>query len=195
VEDSAVALVTDAKTYTGSFTPFERPPDAVSVNSFIPRGVRRFFIDEATDAKPINDTLNLTLTCTLPTNFAYILTKFNYRLSVDTVSDFDPSLTLGLFNHIPGQPIGSEEWTVATTLTTKKSAADPARIVTTVDLSRFSAPFWSAPTGVATCLVNAVNLAAPAAAAGSLATHLEFLEYDLTQAQRYWINTRIPTMG
>jgi len=194
VEDCAVALITDAKTYGATYTPFERPEDALSLYSLIPRGVRRFFLDESVDAKGAGDTLNVQGTAALPINFAYVLTKFNLRISGDTSNLFEEEVAIQLINHIPAQGVGSEEHAAGVMLDTNKSGSDDAIVLGTIDLSNFVAPFWSTPGSVANFIMAISNSSGVAMAAGTIQSHVEFLEYDLVQAQRYWINTRIPTM-
>lgn len=195
MEDCAVALVTDNIVLLPSYTPFERPPDNTTLYSLIPRGVRRFFFNAATAAKPINDGYNMSAVATLPANFAYIFTKFNLQLSVDRVSDFDTTFNLKLLNHIPGQSIGVSENVMASGTVIAFGGTDPQYSAQTVDLSDFTAPFWAVtPNSAVTFILTMRNSAAAAAAAGFLICHVEFLEYDLTQAQRYWLNTPVPVL-
>ncbi len=185
-----MAVVTESLTYSQSYTPFETPPQAATQFSLVPRGVRRFFFNNDVALKPVNDQLNLFLTANLPENFAYILTRFNYQLTADTASDWDRQLELRMFNHIPGQELGNSEHVHAQLTLMVPASFNPQLTVDTVDLTNFAGPFW----GPASFRVFTANVAAAAAAASFLISHCEFLEYDLAQAQRYFINTRIPVM-
>ncbi len=162
----------------------------------MPRGIRRFFIASATAAKPVNDTYLLNATAVLPSNFAYILTGFNYSMEVDTAPDWESRILLSLGNHIPNQPVGSLELIHATVTDLPQSGSNPSKVMETVDLTNFTGPFWSTVPGAGvTFTVQTSNEAAAVAAAGFLTSHVEFLEYDLTQAQRFWINTPIPVLS
>ncbi len=189
-----IALVTDSLTYETSYQPFERPPDNTTLYSLIPRGLRRFFLQTDTAVKPVNDQIVMLITATLPVNFAYLLRSFNYQLTVDTSSDWDNSLELRMFNHIPGQPLGTSESlqvqsaNMATTAPMKFARAD------SIMLSNFAGPIWAVHGGGITFRVQATNQAAAVQAAGFVITHVEFLEYDLTQAQRYYVNTPVPVL-
>jgi len=171
----------------------------VAVNSPVPRGLRRFFFNNDVSAKPVNDQIDLFLTATLPVNFAYIINRFTLELSVDTVSDWDPLVVLRMFNHIPGQPLGVAEHVAVRANLFTPAGATPTRVVTaesqTSGLWGFTAPMWSVHGGSITFRVAMTNVAAAVGAAGFLTCHTEFLEYDLTQAQRYWINTPVPVLS
>ncbi len=189
-----MALVTDNLTYLASYTPFERPPEAVTLNSFIPRGIRRFFLQTDTAAKPVNDEIIINMTATLPDQFAYVLRAFNVHLEADFANDFNGACLLRLFNHIPGQPLGNNE-VIATILNRSVLPAGSAHATATVtQLSNFVGPFWSTKEGSVTFRAQLNNTQAQVLAAGFVTTHVEFLEYDLVQAQRYWIETPIPTI-
>ncbi len=198
MEDCAVAIVTDNLTYETSYQPFERPPDNQSLYSLIPRGVRRFFIQTDTQAKPVNDQIDMFVTATLPENFAYIFRSFTFQLEVDTASDWDGEVMLRLFNHIPGQPLGTAEHIlILWSLLTGSGNVVPTQTVrgNQVDLSQFTGPMWAVHGGSITVRVSGHNTAAAVQAAGFIFGHMEFLVYDLTQAQRYYVNTPIPTLA
>ncbi len=161
--------------------------------------MRRFFINEDVDAKPVNDQIDLFLTATLPENFAYITSRFNLTLTSDVASDWDASVVLRLQNHIPGQPIGVTENVLLRANLFTPAGLTQRRIVTAESamqgLPAFTAPFWSAEGGTIDFRVEMTNVAAAVGAAGFIISHVEFLAYDLTQAQRFWINTPIPVLG
>ncbi len=161
--------------------------------------MRRFFFNNDVSAKPVNDQIDLFLTATLPAGFAYIINRFNLNLSSDVASDWNASLILRLGNHIPGQPSGVlEEVLVRANLFTPATAT-PTRVVTAESSSSglysFTGPFWSSSGSAIDFRVAMTNVAAAVGAAGFLISHVEFLEYDLTQAQKYFINTPIPVLG
>ena len=138
------------------------------------------------------------ITATLPENFAYIMRSFNYELTVDTVTDWNKHIALRLFNHIPGQPVGTSETIHVQTSDTDNAGTNPAAAVHErggSPLAAFAGPIWAVHGGAITFRVHASNIAAAVQAAGFVITHCEFLEYDLNQAQRYFINTPIPTIA
>jgi len=193
-----VAVVTDNLAYGSSYQAFERPPDSTTLFSLVPRGVRRFFFAAALTAKPVNDTYIFFLTATLPENFAYIMRSINLLLSVDTASDWTSQTELRMSNHIPGQALGTTETMYAIAGTQPLgSGGDTTKSFQsfTTELSHFTSPMWSVHGGSITFRVSMSNTAAAVGAAGFLISHCEFYEYDLTQAQRYYINTPVPVLG
>ncbi len=196
--DCAIALVTDNLTYGTSYQAFERPPDTTMLYSLIPRGVRRFFISTDVSAKPINDTIDVFITATLPLNFAYLMRSFNLQFTGDTASDWNASVTLRLLNHIPEQGGAgvSEQLTAPMTLFTPGSGSPQLAVRDFHDIRQFAGPFWSiSQTGQVTFRARIANVAAAAGAAAFVISHCEFYEFDLTQAQRYFINTPIPVIA
>ncbi len=199
--DRLTAVVTDNLAFLETYQPFERPPDSQTLYSLIPRGVRRFFFQAATSVKPVNDQMDIFLTATLPENFAYIISKFSYQLVVDTASDWDAEVELRLLNHIPGQPNGIAELISCQAPLKVNATRNDAKTVLshTVNLAMFTGPFWKADPpltsgGTPTFRVHHSNTAAAVGGAGFVTSHCEFLEYDLTQAQRYYINTPYPVL-
>ncbi len=191
-----MATVTDNLTYLSSYQPFEKPPDSSTLYSLIPRGVRRFFFANDTSAKPINDTIVHFLTATLPVNFAFIMRSFNWHLTADTVGNYDEELALRMSNHIPGQPLGTLETIMTTQPLQLIAGATSQRAGTSqLDLKNFTSPMWAVHGGSITFRASTSNTNATAQAAGFLISHCEFYEYDLSQAQRYFINTPQPVLA
>ncbi len=197
LEDRSVAVVTDNLTYSSSYQAFERPPDYQSNYSLIPRGIRRFFSTQtAITAKPVNDTYDLFVTATLPRNFAYVLRAFMMKVVVDTVSDWGSEVELLITRGIPGQGASQQAIHMVSTLRTPATAT-PQRCVSGRDqaMAQFVGPMWATDPVLSVAFRMAMsNVAAAVGAAGTLQTHVEFYEYDLSQAQRYWINTPTPTI-
>ncbi len=164
--------------------------------SLIPRGVRRFFISASISAKPVNDEIDVFITATLPINFAYILRSFNLELTGDTIGDWDRACALRMADHIPGQPLGTtEQWHVPMTLFTPASAAPALTVAGDLGLNNFTSPAWAAQSGSMTFRAKVANVQAAVGAAAFVVSHCDFLEYDLTQAQRFYINTPVPVLA
>jgi hypothetical protein len=141
----------------------------------------------------VNDELDVFMTGTLPTNFAYAWRSFNLHLESNTVGDFEDDIDIRLTNHIPGQELGTTEHVQVTTNLQRVGTGSPMRVVNGLPaLSSFATPIWSVHGGAITFRVHLTNVEAQAGGAGFVVTHAEFYEYDLVQAQRYWVNTPIP---
>jgi len=189
-----MAIVTDNLSYESSYTPFERPPEAVTLNSLIPRGMRRFFFSNDISAKPVNDQIIFYLTATLPDAFAYVMTGFTMKLEAARANDWATTALLRMFNHIPGQPLGNQQTITVDMLYHNPSSLLPSRTASDVDLSQLVGPFWSTHAGSVSFRVEMSNIVATVDAAGFLFSHVDFLEYDLVQAQRYFMNSPISVL-
>ncbi len=190
-----MAVVTDNLTFLPSYQAFERPPQSVSQYSLIPRGLRRFFFQDDVSAKPVNDQIDVFLTATLPSSFAYILRAVSLQLTSPEASDWQPTCVLRMLNHIPGQPLGTSE-EIAASLHFMSSSSTAFRTIGATEpaLQLFSGPVWSSHQGTITFRIQMANIAAAVSGTAFLISHCEFLEYDLAQAQRFWVNTPSPVI-
>jgi len=181
---------------SSSYLPFERPPDSYTLYSLIPRGLRRFFFASDVQAKPLNDELVVNLSATLPENFAYIWRSANFQITADFVTGFTDEVWLRLLNHISGEGVGSTENISSNfPIYVSNLAGSSSRMMRAPVLSQFAGPVWAVHGGAITFRMQASNAAAAAMAAGFLISHCEFYEYDLTQAQRFYVNTPVPTLS
>ncbi len=189
-----MALVTDTLTYTGAYRPFERPPEGRSLNSLIPRGVRRFTISTVTAVKPVNDQIQTFISATLPLNFAYILRSFTLEMSDTRATDWERFVMLRIAES--GQGAFADNGLVPLELFGASAAPVGARLVASpADVSNFQGPFWSLKGRTVVFRAELVNMTTTVTLGGSLISHVEFYEYDLTQAQRHYINTAIPVLS
>jgi len=188
-----MAFVIDNLVYSSSYTPFERPPEGVTLNSLIPRGIRRFFIDSATSIKPVNDDHSILVTAILPDQFAYILVRYNMVLFANQAGNWESKGNLRLFNHIPGQPLGTFE-TLSVEFEFMGGPTPVRTMAVRGELANFCGPMWSTHAGSISFRSENNNLNDGVASAGTIVSHVDFLEYDLVQAQRWWINTPTPVL-
>ncbi len=147
--------------------------------------------------KPVNDQIDMFLTATLPQNFAYLLRSVTLQLAVDTATDWDGIVLLRMQNAIPNQPQSTETQAAIWSLVTPSTNGVPSVTLrgSQLDLNMFTGPFWPTDGNVATFRIAAFNTAAAVGAAGTVRSHVDFYEYDLTQAQRYYLNSPIPVMS
>jgi len=194
-----MAVVTQTVTPSRSYTPFEGPSEAQRNWSSIPRGMTRFNNlgpTVALQAKPVNDSIDLQFTCSLPAGFAYVFSYLSFELQVDTASDWDVFCTCTIFNGIPGGPAGSFPRAVcAMPLVPDIVANDPRRILdySLGDVSEwFHTPTIGQGAGASTFLLNYHNSAAAVQAAGVIRFHAGFYQYELNQAVRFPLNYPLP---
>lgn len=135
------------------------------------------------------------ITATLPENFAYVMRSFNIMLTVDRALDWDQDLVLRMFNHIPGQEVGSSEQFSVLFEFFAEATLQNRLIRGSIDFSAFANPMWATHGGSITFRAHAANTNNTVQAAGFVISHCEFYEYDLNQAQRFWLNTPMPVQS
>ncbi len=193
-----MALVTQNITPVRLFSPFEGMSEAQRLVTSVPRGMVRFFSDEALDAKPINDDLVVNITGSLPPAFAYVLSSLSYQLTDDRAEDFTAVTRFRIFNGLPNGIPGNEQ--VATFNLTSFA---PGALISTpqrfLDFSLGSVREWfpqplvrtQGATGISFTLQlgNGNNTAA---AAGTQFFNCAFYQYELNQAVRFPLNSPFP---
>ncbi len=144
-------------------------------------------------AKPVNDQIDLFVTAALPDNFAYIIRSFNWQLVGDTAEDWTRFCSLRMTNHIPGQPLGIAESILVELGLFAPQGSNFIQAMGDLGLNNFTAPMWSTHGANSISFrARGANTAAAVGAAGFITSHVEFYEYDLSQAQKYFLNTPQP---
>ncbi len=193
-----MALVTQDVTPTRSYTPFEGMSERQRLSNSVPRGLLRFFSNEAVDAKPVNDDIRLSITGSLPPNFAYVISALSFIIEVDTATDWTSFCRFRIFNGIPNGPPSNEQ--VARfnfSFNSMGVAIMPnSRIL---EFSAGSLREWfpqpivrSAGAAGLSFTLLAGNGANAVQAAGAMFFNLSFYQYELNQAVRYPLNAPIP---
>ncbi len=175
-----------------TYLPFERPPDPYALWTAIPRGLRGFATDFGVlDAKPINDTQTLTFSATLPANFGYVFSDIGLRLAQDNASSWVAKYTLNLQSFYQGRDLGmSISYNFGfNVISLGAELANDHQVHDQVP----SSPMW-APKGSSGILIviTARNVAAPAAAVGTVSAYINFWEFDLEQIRKFPINSPLP---
>lgn len=189
-----MAQVTTAISFTGSYQPFERPPQAISLWSAIPRGLQSFSVDtQLLDAKPINDIQLLTITATIPPNFGYVFADVALTISQDVADAWDPAFILNLQNFYRAPQTVSLGLSISAMLPSIAGGFGTVR-ATAEKTGAFSFPIVGVKdtTGIQINL-QATNQAAPAGAIGTVNAYISFWQFDLEQIFKYPINSPIPT--
>ncbi len=194
-----MAVVTQVIAPARSYSPFEGMSEAQRLASAVPRGLIRFdtVVGQTITAKPINDSYDLQVTCSLPDGFAYILSGLSFQVAVDTISDYDDTCQGRIFNGLPtAAPGGAEHAIFDMTEVASTVALRPMRILSYgrgTLATWFHHPFTRnlAGTGLS-FLINYHNSAAPAAATGLVSFHLSIYQYELNQLVRFPLNYPTP---
>ncbi len=191
-----MAIVSTVIAMEPTYLPYERPPDPAALWTAIPRGLRGFIApDNLVDAKPVNDVQTLSLTGTLPANFAYVFASISLRVSQNRMGDWDSNYHLNLQNWYQGTLAVSSSWVFSFPTVGPKAGSEDERSngFQAIDLTP-RAPMW-APNGTSGILINitAFNDTATVATAGTCSAFINFWEFDLEQVRKYPINAPLPT--
>ena len=194
-----MAIVDDIPTLVITRQPFETPPQYRTMWGAIPRGYLHFALDGATlSAKPVNDDQHLRISGVLPPGFAYQFMQLGMTLQQDVSNAWDPRPIMRMVNWTPNATAGvhlifafegADEFADA-------SAVTPVRVVSGAASSNWpllgrQIIFRQDQAAISFSFL-AVNETDPAGAAGTIDFLASFLEYDLSQAVRFGIQTPVP---
>ncbi len=189
-----MALVTVALGLIPTYTPYERPPQPVTLWSAIPRGLQSFTLPQtALTAKPINDDELITLTATIPPNYGYVFADSALHITQDVASDWDPFYTINLQNFYRAPLSQSVALSLVSNEPFETSGFGTVR-AGAAKSTAFSYPIIGSPgtTGIQ-INIQATNGANPAGATGTLQAVISFWQFDLEQVRKFPINSPIPT--
>jgi len=140
--------------------------------------------------KPVNDTILLTISLTLPSGFAYVLNEFHVNIQVDTASDWHGEGQWRLSQTSPAN-LGFDYRFPIPFILTSQNGVDLAGRGTRVDPATVTRTPIIPLQGGATQSVHFVNLAAAVQAAGTVDSVISFWEYDLNQAVYFPIHAPV----
>lgn len=194
-----MAIVDTIPTLTLTRQPFETPPQYRTMWGAIPRGFLHFALDGVTlDAKPINDDQHLRISGVLPAGFAYQFVQLGLSLQQDVAAAWNARPIMRMVNWTPNSTQGPHlVWAFEDSFEFGDASAVSA---VTITRGLHAAGAW--PLGhqiifrqdqvAISFSFLAVNETDPAGAAGTLDFLASFLEFDLTQATRYGIQSPQP---
>ncbi len=179
-----------------TYTPFEGMSEPQRLQNAVPRGMVRFFSNDALAAKPVDDDIVLNITGSLPPNFAYVISNLNFQIAVDRVADWDANCNFRIFNGLPNALPGNEQWATFGFSSFVLSSLTNRRVLnfSTGSIREwFPNPIWrtQGAAGISFTLL-AGNDVATVQAAGTMFFTASFYQYDLTQAVRFPLNFPIP---
>jgi len=177
-----------------TYLAYERPPDASTLWSAIPRGLRGFVVGTGIlAAKPLNDTETLSLTGTLPANFAYIFSDISLRLSQDKAYKWGAEYTLSLQSYYQGMTAVISNWNFDFAREEDRTTAGTRGGGAQAGYSYPKNIIW-APRGSSGILINIhnANLNSEEALAGTVSCYINFWEFDLEQARKFPLNSPFP---
>ncbi len=188
-----MALVTVALGLIPTYTPFERPPQPVTLWSAIPRGLQSFTLPQtALTAKPVNDDELITLTATLPPNYGYVFADSALHITQDRAIDWDAFYTINLQNFYRAPLSQSVAMSITANLPFLDSGFGTVRAGADKS-SAFSYPIIGSPgTSGVLLTLQATNGNNTVAVAGTLTAVVSFWQFDLEQVRKYPINSPTP---
>lgn len=191
-----MAVVLSALGTTLSRTVFTKPPDMQRMYSPLPRAVVNFDILNGTiDAKPVNDTQELTVSIVLDSSFAYRMVEASASLIQDVAKDWNNLTYLEITNGIRNLAVSSTQRhaMIKSSGTRTPTPVEIWMLATGQLVPRY---MIQAVTGVATPVITykANNDTAAVGAAGTFNCHFTFLEYDIEQAETFFLHYPVLTL-
>jgi len=181
----------------GSYQPYERPPQTLTLWSAIPRGLQSFIVaTQALDAKALNDRAILNLNATLPPKFGYVMADVQVHITQDQAADWEDTCSLNLQNYYRASEVESVALSSIYLSSFRNVFQAEQRVMTrTEKASTFpSFPIIGTPgTSGVLIVLNMVNAQAAAAAIGTINAYISFWQFDLEQIRKFPINSPIPT--
>lgn len=189
-----MALVIQNQAMTNVYVPYERPPQAYTLWSAIPRGLQSFVVDgQVLDAIVVGDDALLNLTATLPPNFGYVMSELNFGLAQTGGASWSNRMQLNLQNFYRAP----EDISLALAGNWPQNMEAVAQNNTT-RTSNISQPLPAFPmigtpgsTGIQV-VISTFNNAQNAVAAGTINAFISFWQFDLEQIRKFPINSPQP---
>jgi len=180
---------------TSNYTPYERPPEAYTLWSAIPRGLQTFLVDgQALDVKALNDEALLQLTAILPPNFGYVMQDLNLTIAQNLAENWSTFMNLNLQNFYRA----GENEALALAGNWVQDFLGAAQDTSTRASARRQ-PWPAFPmigaqqsTGIQVNISTFNNVAA-ATTIGVVNAYIAFWQFDLEQLRKFPINSPFPT--
>ncbi len=192
-----MAQVDQAITPTRTYSPFEGMSEAQRLVTAVPRGMIRFSDTTALAAKPVNDNIRITWTCSLPLGFAYVVSSLHIEIAVDTAADYDKNARFRIFNGVPNAPLGNTASHLVKLVLVGTDAFSDPFLIGTADAGSIRDSYPSplvhpARAAGMSAILQVINGSDTVQAAGTTEFHLSFYQYELNQAVRFPLNFPLP---
>ncbi len=193
-----MALVTQNIAATGSYVPYERPPQPYTLWTAIPRGLQSFVVDgQQVDVKPVNDEFLLNVTATLPPNFGYVMQDLNFTVAQNRAEDWSAVVNLNLQNFYRAPETEAlalaGNWVNDWPIFAAGIAGGQTRSLSgPLFLPTMPIVGVRGTTGIL-IVAAATNQVATVTLTGILNMYMAFWQFDLEQIRKFPINTPLPT--
>ncbi len=193
-----MAIVVDQFVAVISRKVFETPPPQSLAYTAIPHAIVRFSLNEvAISAKPVNDSQELTISISLPRNFAHQLLELNASLTQDVANNWTSrsylEITNGMGNDVPtGQ---TNRWAFVNEDINRIPGGGEGFITRWLGVNSVPRHIIEANTPVATPVISfkVSNQNVAVGAAGTFSFWLTFMEFEIEQVRRFGVHFPIPT--
>lgn len=180
----------------GSYVPYERPPQSLTLWSAIPRGLQSFLASAVQlDAKALNDDALLNLQATLPPNFGYVMMDCQVSIAQDVAFNWSNVINLNLQRFYRA----SENASLSLLGNWRQNFSINDGLTSTGRSIELIQPWPSFPMigtpGSAGIAINisASNPVDQAALVGTIDAYIAFWQFDLEQIRKFPINSPFPT--
>lgn len=193
-----MAVVTQTEFPVPVFVPYERPPQAQTLWSAIPRGLYSLVIANAVlDAKPVNDDALLVIPATLPRNYAYVFQDMAWSMVQGRASDWHDRCQINLQTFFRGNRDLQMHWMVGSETTGQNNNT---RVLVHSDgtggfkpMPRF--PLLDEDGAGVQFTFHAWDNADTVSTAGTFDFYASFWQFDLEQIRKYPINSPLPVQA
>jgi len=189
-----MALVIQTEQYKTVFTPFERPPQPLTLWTAIPRGLVSLIIDtQLLDVKPVNDDALLNMEAILDPNFGYVMADLNLTITQDRATDWFNIVNLNLQNFYRAPVNISIGLAGNWPFSFKQSSLGNVDRAIAIDNPLPSFPMIAGPntTGIR-IIFSAWNPSNTVSTAGVVNSFMSWWQFDLEQIRKFPINSPIP---
>jgi len=185
------------------YTPYERPPQAQTLWTAIPRGMHSVVASVELDAKAINDDALLTIQHTLPGSYAYVMESLYFGIVQNRALDWGDRVNLNIQNFFRGTT-GLMVALTANYVTgfVRTNQDDTTRVTSSAGGGAATDPqghtgfptFPLIDTNFTGVQINfsAWNNNNTASTAGILDFYINFWQFDLEQVRKFPINSPLP---
>ena len=192
-----MAVVLDSLTATFSRTVFTKPPDLQRMFTPLPRSLVSFSIlNGVISAKPLDDTAELVVGMSLPGTFAYRMVELSASMIQDTARDWNGLTFLEVTNAIRNLEGGATQRHAYLRSNGTHTPTPTEMWILGGSDGKPDPPGYIFQRNTADPVVTfkANNDTAAASAAGTFNIHAAFLEYEIEQAEAFFLHYPVLTL-
>jgi len=181
-----------------SYVPYERPPQAETLWTAIPRGLVSFVAFVALNLKLAPDSFLLNTNFTLPPNFAYVFSDMNWSITQNRAFDWENRMNLNIQNFYRGASVSAAgmagNYVHESATSSKDSQQRSMNLRSERGMPFPTFPIIGNPGSSGALFQHSAwnNNVTDAASAGTFDFWCAFWQFDLEQIRKYPINSPLP---